>query len=184
MVGVRFLKLLLLGLLVTTAVIAEEGSAGDVATEDCATPGECANPEAAAAVGESVEVTADEGKEEEAPAVVEDPEPETEEASKEEDPSCPSRPHIVRCAGEYLDTDKNNKLERSELEAAMSKLPWYARGILRIIGSVDKIMKKCDYDGDGAISIDVDMEKTKETCLATCFKRRSFKSAFFPDCEA
>ena len=100
-----------------------------------------------------------------------------------EDPSCPSRPHIIRCAGHYLDTNKNNKLERSELEDAIDKLPWYSRGILKIIGSVDKIMKKCDYDGDGAISIDNDMENTKETCLATCFKRKAFKAAFFPECD-
>lgn len=101
----------------------------------------------------------------------------------DEDPSCPSRPHIIRCAGHYLDTNKNNKLERSELQDAIDKLPWYSRGILKIIGSVDKIMKKCDYDGDGAISIDTDMENTKDTCLATCFKRRAFKGAFFPECD-
>ena len=59
----------------------------------------------------------------------------------------------------------------------------YARGILQILGSVDKMMKKCDVDGDDAISIDYDMEHNKETCLATCFKRRAFKSAFFPDCD-
>jgi hypothetical protein len=101
----------------------------------------------------------------------------------DEDPSCPSRPHIIRCAGHYLDVNKNNKLERSELQDAIDKLPWYSRGILKIIGTVDKIMKKCDYDGDGAISIDSDMEKTKETCLATCFKRKAFKGAFFPECD-
>ena len=46
----------------------------------------------------------------------------------EEDPSCPSRPHIIRCAGKYLDTNQNKKLERSELEAAINSLPWYSRG--------------------------------------------------------
>ena len=51
-----------------------------------------------------------------------------------------------------------------------------------MIGSVDTIMKKCDADGDGSITIDVDMEATKETCLATCFKRYAFKKLFFPDC--
>jgi hypothetical protein len=104
-------------------------------------------------------------------------------AVTDEDPSCPSRPHIIRCAAFYLDKDKNKKLEKSELQDAIDLLPWYSRGILKIIGSVDKIMKKCDYDKDGAISIDSDMEKTKETCLATCFKRKAFKSAFFPECD-
>mmetsp|Transcript_18635 Transcript_18635/g.24847 ORF Transcript_18635/g.24847 Transcript_18635/m.24847 type:complete len:145 (+) Transcript_18635:65-499(+) len=99
------------------------------------------------------------------------------------DPSCPPRDHIIVCAAEYLDVNKNGKLDRSELEDALDSLPWYARGVLKILGSVDAIMKKCDYDGDGAISMDYDMEASKETCLATCFKRKAFKSAFFPDCD-
>ena len=100
-----------------------------------------------------------------------------------EDPKCPSRPHIVRCAQAYLDTNKNDMLEREELESAINSLAWYARGVLKIVGSVDAIMAKCDYDKDGAISIDYDMEKTKETCLASCFKKRAFKSSFFPECD-
>ena len=74
-------------------------------------------------------------------------------------------------------------LDRDELQTAIDRLPWLARGVLQILGSVDKMMKKCDVDGDGAISIDYDMEHNKETCLATCFKRRAFKSAFFPGCD-
>jgi hypothetical protein len=127
--------------------------------QECANPGqdgECADPAAVA---------------------------EEEKIDEEIDPSCPSRPHIIRCAAHYLDTNNNGKLERKELEDAIAKLPWYSRGILKIIGSVEKIMKKCDYDRDGAISIDHDMENTKETCLATCFKRKAFKSAFFPECD-
>jgi hypothetical protein len=56
-------------------------------------------------------------------------------------------------------------------------------GILNILGSVDKMMKKCDLDGDDAIGMRGDMENNHETCLATCFKRKAFKSAFFPDCQ-
>jgi hypothetical protein len=100
-----------------------------------------------------------------------------------EDPKCPSRPHIIRCAAKHLDTNKNNKLDRVELETAIDNLPWLARGVLKIIGSVNSIMKKCDYDGDDAISIDFDMDNTVDTCLATCFKRRAFKNAFFADCD-
>jgi hypothetical protein len=59
----------------------------------------------------------------------------------------------------------------------------YARGVLKILGSVDKMMKKCDVDGDDAIGIDYDMSHNSETCLATCFKLRAFKSAFFPECD-
>ena len=50
-----------------------------------------------------------------------------------EDPKCPSRPHIVRCAAAYLDTNKNDKLERSELETAINSLPWYARGTCAVV---------------------------------------------------
>mmetsp|Transcript_37989 Transcript_37989/g.53539 ORF Transcript_37989/g.53539 Transcript_37989/m.53539 type:complete len:137 (-) Transcript_37989:94-504(-) len=99
-----------------------------------------------------------------------------------EDPKCPSRRHIIKCSAEYLDLNKNDKLERAELETAISNLPWLARGVLKIIGSTDMIMKKCDVDGDDAIGMTTDMEQNAETCLATCFKRRAFKGAFFSDC--
>lgn len=85
-----------------------------------------------------------------------------------EDPGCPSRPNIIRCAAANLDTNNNNKLERVELQSAIDELPWLARGVLKIIGSVDKIMAKCDADGDDTISIDCDTETTKDKCLATC----------------
>ena len=104
------------------------------------------------------------------------------EASGEEDPKCPSRPHVIRCAAKYLDTNSNGALERVELETAMGEVSWIVRGLLKVIGSVDAIMKKCDADGDGQITIEHDMEATKETCLATCFKRKAFKSLFFPEC--
>lgn len=100
-----------------------------------------------------------------------------------EDPRCPSRDYVSACTGKYLDLNKNGKLERSELQAAIDSLPWYGRGILNILGSVDKMMKKCDVDGDDAISMDYDMKMNKDTCLASCFKRLAYKKAFFPDCK-
>lgn len=57
-----------------------------------------------------------------------------------EDPNCPSRDLIIRCSGKHLDTNGNGKLDRPELEAAIGSLPWYARGILQILGSVDKMV--------------------------------------------
>jgi hypothetical protein len=99
------------------------------------------------------------------------------------DPKCPSREHVTLCAGQYLDKNQNGKLERAELQAAIDSLPWYGRGILNILGSVDKMMQKCDVDKDDAISMGYDMTHNAETCLATCFKRMAFKKAFFPDCK-
>ena len=60
--------------------------------------------------------------------------------SIEEDPNCPSRELIIRCAGKHLDVNKNGKLDRVELQNAIDSLPWYARGILQILGSVDKMV--------------------------------------------
>ena len=96
-----------------TIIVGESCAAGE---------GECANPDAPDADGT---------------AVKEDP---VEEDPVKEDPNCPSRDLIIRCAGEYLDENKNGKLDRSELQGAIDKLPWYARGILQILGSVDKMV--------------------------------------------
>lgn len=37
---------------------------------------------------------------------------------------CPDRSHIIKCAEAHLDTNKNGKLDREELEAAIDSLPW------------------------------------------------------------
>ena len=134
--------------------------------EVCATAGECANPD--------VEGASD-ADSNEAPA-------EQAVLGEKEDESCPSRPFVIQCAGRFLDVNQNGLLERAELQSAIDALPWYSRGIISILGSVDKMMKKCDLDRDGAISIDYDMKNNGETCLATCFKRLAFKKAFFPEC--
>lgn len=165
----RFFRVLLL-VAFLTATLTEEAKI----EPDCATPGECENPDTEAVVTKdalvesAVQATVGKGSVTEVEL---------------DDPKCPSRPHIIRCAAINLDTNKNNKLERIELETAINALPWYSKGILKILGSIDKIMQKCDFDQDGAIGIDDDMENTKDICLATCFKRRAFKGAFFPDCQ-
>jgi hypothetical protein len=51
-----------------------------------------------------------------------------EEAREEIDPICPSRRHVIRCTAQYLDTNNNNYLERSELQSAIDQLPWLSRG--------------------------------------------------------
>lgn len=150
------------------AVAVEESASVDDAGKECAA-GDC-------------EGGAEQVEEEEEPETAD--EPVVEEAKVPEDPKCPSRPHIIRCSAMYLDTNKNNALDREELETAMGQVPWLLRSLVRMLGSVDTIMKKCDADGDGKISIDHDMAATEETCLASCFKRNAFKRLFFPECEA
>lgn len=181
MAKLNFLFILLVTLL--SLVAAQEGvtetevtADGNVVVEEPVVPvEESTMPEGEQVIEEAV--VAEEVSMEEVPMAVEEP------AAVEDDPKCPDRDHLMRCAGEYLDTNKNRLLERSELQSAIDLLPFWARGILSILGSVDKMMTKCDVDGDDAISIDYDMQNNKETCLATCFKRRAFKSAFFPDCN-
>jgi hypothetical protein len=80
--------------------------------------GECTNPEASL-----------EEKEDLVPTSLE-----------KEDPNCPSRELIIRCCGIHLDNNNNGKLDRNELETAIGSLPWYAKGILQILGSVDKMV--------------------------------------------
>lgn len=46
------------------------------------------------------------------------------EAPQKIDESCPDRDHLMRCASEYLDKNKNGKLDRDELSDAISSLPW------------------------------------------------------------
>ena len=176
MMGSQTRKLLILWALFATLLVLPDSPTrsflpGAAATEEeageCAAgtneAGECINPDAVAQ---------------------EDPEESSSTSDEENDPKCPSRQYVIKCAGEYLDTNQNRLLERSELQSAIDKLPWWGKGILNILGSVDKMMAKCDVDGDGAIGMDYDMEHNQETCLATCFKRRAFKQAFFPDCKA
>lgn len=143
-------------------VIEVSSDGGDAAKECAADDSTCISPPA-------------EEEEKEVPVVAA-------AVEEEEDPKCPSRPHVIRCAAKYLDTNNNGALEREELDTAMGNVSWIVRGLLKVIGSVDAIMKKCDADGDGKITIEHDMEATKETCLATCFKRSAFKRLFFPDC--
>ena len=105
-----------------------------VGAESCSSgEGECANPDVD---DPEIEVAA-----EASPPV--EAEEDTPPVAVEEDPNCPSRELIIRCAGKHLDHNKNGKLDRDELQGAIDSLPWYARGILQILGSVDKMVSVC-----------------------------------------
>jgi len=126
-----------------TTVVVSEQVEGEAPESDCTMEnGKCVNPD----IEPSVPVTT------------------------KEDPNCPSREHVIRCAGLHLDTNKNGLLERAELQSAIDRLPWYGRGeserhfkqkgrcfksslyvltyfctigIIKILGSIDKMMSKC-----------------------------------------
>jgi len=122
-----------------------------VLADEACCDGEDADTNAEAKVEEAIESSStsegDAGKE--CAADDNDCKPAVEETvvTEEEDPKCPTRPHIIKCAAKYLDTNNNDLLERSELDAAMGEVHWLARGLLKVIGSTDAIMKKCDADG-------------------------------------
>ena len=56
------------------------------------------------------------------------------EPEVEIDKNCPDRGHIIRCTGAHLDLNKNGKLDRDELDAAIQSLPWYVRIFSFIMG--------------------------------------------------
>lgn len=134
-----------------------EGDATVEVTADCnAENGECTNPDVVSDIPEAAQAVETETKTETSDVT---------EPALPEDPHCPSREYVIKCAGIYLDTNQNGKLEREELQSAIDKLPWYSRGtfgvellvemnfvscialfsegILKILGSVDKMMTKC-----------------------------------------
>lgn len=81
------------------------------------------------AEAETVEVTADGNIQSEAAtgsSVGGDASKSKEDSSNKStiDPNCPDRDHLMRCAKVHLDLNKNNKLDRDELEGAIAKLPW------------------------------------------------------------
>jgi hypothetical protein len=97
---------------------AVDASTGDVVVEDDATDDddgggdagkECAADDCSSDTTATVSETTDEAE------------------AEEEDPKCPSRPHVIRCAAKYLDTNHNGALEREELESVMNSVPWLLR---------------------------------------------------------
>ena len=46
--------------------------------------------------------------------------PETVSEPEGEDPNCPSRPYVIRCAAEYLDTNKNGRITEIVFRKIMS----------------------------------------------------------------
>lgn len=141
------MKLSIKYLLVLSAIALASQQSVVLADEACC-DGEDADTNAEAKVEEAIE-DGDAGKE--CAADDNDCKPAVEETvvvtEEEENPKCPTRPHIIKCAAKYLDTNQNDLLERSELDAAMGEVHWLARGLLKVIGSTDAIMKKCDADG-------------------------------------
>jgi hypothetical protein len=196
MLSSRFLRLFLFVVVLLSVVAAQEefGVGEQVASESECAEGECANPEVDEAVAEAKLETIPEG-------VVEDPNCPSRGlvircAGKHLDTNGNGKldraeleiaintlPWYARGEMPFCSLDVKRRAYFSRHDMPNLSPSFVSLGILNILGSVDKMMKKCDLDGDGAIGMTYDMENNHETCLATCFKRKAFKSAFFPDCQ-
>ena len=145
------MKLSIKYLLVLSAIALASQQSSVVLADEACCDGEDADTNAEVKVDEAIESNGNGDAGKECTADDNDCTPAVEETvvvtEEEEDPKCPSRPHIIKCAAKYLDTNNNDLLERSELDAAMGEVHWLARGLLKVIGSTDAIMKKCDADG-------------------------------------
>ncbi len=96
---------------------------------------------------------------------------------KEEEKPCKyTRRETVEYAAVYFDTNNDNMLSRSEVQDAWNKLLTPieknlvgAAGYLGWVETVDTVMKNCDHDRDGVISLQ-DFINSKDTCLSKCWK--------------
>lgn len=196
MLSTRFLRLVFLVVVILSVVAAQEevATSEQVGSEAECAEGECANPEVVEGVADTKGEAVPEG-------VVEDPNCPSRGlvircAGKHLDANGNGKleraelqtainnlPWYARGEEPFFSVELKLRVYYSRHDASNLSLSFVSPGILNIIGSVDKMMKKCDLDRDGAIGMGYDMENNHETCLATCFKRKAFKSSFFPDCQ-
>lgn len=83
--------------------------------------------------------------------------------------ACIERSELVECL-HSLDKNNDKRMTMEEIETVYNEFPWYISYPAYYFGSPNDIIKKCDFDQDGAIT-DEDMQLNNATCLADCFKR-------------
>jgi hypothetical protein len=151
MKSVRTLSLLIavvqMGLWFAPIAALTEESVASVEKSDCGPDqGECLNPDTATTTSQIVQ-----------------------EEEEEDDPNCPSRDSIIRCARKHLDTNDNGKLDRTELESSIATLPWYARGLLHILGSVDKMVRIDPPNCSSSLSLSLSLSLSSFQKNTYCF---------------
>lgn len=84
------------------------------------------------------------------------------------------RSDVISCAIRFGDTNGDAYIDAAEIGALVKRYVGAGARTLLALGSwvgavesVDVMVKKCDYDGDGRISLS-DFERSYETCLAYC----------------
>tara|TARA_B110001450_G_scaffold257014_1_gene290262 strand:+ start:7098 stop:7427 length:330 start_codon:yes stop_codon:yes gene_type:complete len=91
--------------------------------------------------------------------------------------SCPPREDMIRCF--YTKADKNGDgiITKHELtKKVFSTLAWYEKIPFNVFGGIHRIMKDCDANRDGQLTVQESM--TMEHCMDSCFKRRNTKQKF------
>jgi hypothetical protein len=94
---------------------------------------------------------------------------------------CPSKKQSVECFYGIADTNSDGEITGNELSQAISAhLPWWQWKAFDLFGGMDRVMKDCDANSDGILTVQeaYDMDKT---CLNNCFKKSAVYHVF--DCK-
>lgn len=91
--------------------------------------------------------------------------------------NCPPREDMIRCF--YTKADKNGDgvVTKHELsKKVFSALAWYEKVPFNMFGGIDRIMKDCDANHDGQLTVEESL--SMKHCMDSCFKRRNTKEKF------
>lgn len=90
---------------------------------------------------------------------------------------CPPREDMIQCFYEKADKNGDGIVTKHELsKKVFSALAWYEKIPFNIFGGIDRIMKDCDANRDGQLTVEESLS-TKH-CMDSCFKRRHTKEKF------
>lgn len=92
--------------------------------------------------------------------------------------SCPDRNHTMTCFYTQADTNNDGRVSKQELQNSLDdELPWWKRQAFHLFGGIGRIMKDCDKNGDGFLTIPESFAMS-ETCMESCYKIQSTKDLF------
>ena len=91
--------------------------------------------------------------------------------------SCPPREDMIRCFYEKADKNGDGIVTKHELtKKVFSVLAWYEKIPFNIFGGISRIMKDCDANHDGHLTVKESL--AMKYCMDSCFKRRHTKEKF------
>ncbi len=91
--------------------------------------------------------------------------------------SCPPREDMIRCFYEKADKNGDSIVTKHELsKKVFSTLAWYEKVPFSIFGGIGRIMKDCDANHDGKLTVEESLNM--KHCMDSCFKRRNTKEKF------